>query len=80
MKRLRASEQGDAGVAAGAAGAAADPSAAILKAAALSEDPTNSQTAAVSALPGPGTARQEDPQQPRCNGDVSQMLPQRKAE
>lgn len=80
MKRLRASEQGDAGVPAGAPGAAADPGAAIIKAAALSENPANSQTAIVSAIPVPGTARQEDPPQPRCNGDVPQMLSQRKAE
>ncbi|XP_069000990.1 caM kinase-like vesicle-associated protein [Embiotoca jacksoni] len=95
MKRLRASEQGDAG----AAGAAADPNtpgaapdsdpapvagssfAASIKAA-LSEKAPDTQTATVSALPLPSAARQEEQQQQqeRCNGDVPQMLPQRKGD
>lgn len=79
MKRLRASEQGDSAAPAGAPGAAADPNAASIKAA-LGEMPANSQTGAVSALPLPAAARQDEQPQPRCNGDVPQMLPQRKPE
>ncbi|XP_029947221.1 caM kinase-like vesicle-associated protein [Salarias fasciatus] len=92
MKRLRASEQGDgAGAAAdpnapGAApGTAAAPPAlggggglaACLKAG-LSEKAPDTQTAAPSAPSLPAAARQEEQQQAPCNGDVPQMLPQRK--
>uniref|UniRef100_A0A671XEF9 CaM kinase-like vesicle-associated protein n=1 Tax=Sparus aurata TaxID=8175 RepID=A0A671XEF9_SPAAU len=88
MKRLRASEQGDSGA---AAGAAADPNApgsapapaagggggmaASIKAA-LSEKAPDTQTATISALSLPSAARQEEQPQARCNGDVPQMLPQ----
>ena len=92
MKRLRASEQGDSGA---AAGAAADPNApggapapaagggggmaASIKAA-LSEKAPDTQTATISALSLPSAARQEEQSQARCNGDVPQMLPQRKGD
>ncbi|KAG7244685.1 hypothetical protein INR49_029704 [Caranx melampygus] len=88
MKRLRASEQGDSG----ASGAAADPNtpggapaapagsgesvAASLKAA-LSEKAPDTQTATITL---PTAARQDEQPQARCNGDIPQMLPQRKAE
>lgn len=88
MKRLRASDQGDSG----ASGAAADPNipgsapaapagsgdsvAASLKAA-LSEKAPDTQTATITL---PTAARQDEQPQARCNGDVPQMLPQRKAE
>ncbi|XP_049894057.1 caM kinase-like vesicle-associated protein isoform X2 [Epinephelus moara] len=91
MKRLRASEQGDSG----AAGAAADPNtpggapappagsgdglAASLKAV-LSEKAPDTQTAAISAPSQPSAARQEEQPQARCNGEVPQMLPQRKGD
>ncbi|KAI3369993.1 hypothetical protein L3Q82_024795 [Scortum barcoo] len=90
MKRLRASEQGDSG----AAGAAADPNTpggapappagssdgvASIKAA-LSEKAPDTQTATISALSLPSAARQEEQPQARCNGDVPQMLPQRKGD
>lgn len=91
MKRLRASEQGDSA----ASGAPADPNtpsgapappaggsegvAASIKAA-LSEKAPDTQTAAISALPLPAAARQEEQPQARCNGDVPQMLPQTKAD
>lgn len=95
MKRLRASEQGDSGASGltpAAPGAAADPTtpgvapappaggtsvAASIKAA-LSEKAPDTQTATISALSLPTAARQED--QTRCNGDVPQMLPQRKGD
>lgn len=91
MKRLRAPEQGDSGASGLAAGAAADPNApggapappasdgvaASIKAA-LSEKAPDTQTAAVSALSLPSAAGQEEQPQARCNGDVPQMLPQRK--
>ncbi|XP_022602498.1 caM kinase-like vesicle-associated protein [Seriola dumerili] len=92
MKRLRASEQGDSGL---TAGSAADPNtpgsapalpagsgdsvAASIKAA-LSEKAPGTQTAAISALAPPSAARQDEQPQARCNGDVPQMLPQRKGE
>ncbi|XP_029288247.1 caM kinase-like vesicle-associated protein [Cottoperca gobio] len=95
MKRLRASEQGDSGASGLAAGAAADsntPSgapappagssdsvAASLKAA-LSEKAPDTQTATISALSLPTAARQEEQPQARCNGDVPQMLPQKKGD
>uniref|UniRef100_A0A672H5M1 CaM kinase-like vesicle-associated protein n=1 Tax=Salarias fasciatus TaxID=181472 RepID=A0A672H5M1_SALFA len=74
MKRLRASEQGD------GAGAAADPNApgAAPGTAGLSEKAPDTQTAAPSAPSLPAAARQEEQQQAPCNGDVPQMLPQRK--
>ena len=93
MKRLRASEQGDtgtSGLVAGATGGPADPNmpsgtvagpagggsllAASIKTA-LSE-----KTTSVPALPQPPAAQpeQQQQQQARCNGDVPQMLPQRK--
>lgn len=90
MKRLRAPEQGDSG--ASTAGAAADPNtpggapaplaggsgsfAASIKAA-LSEKAPDTQTATISQ---PSAARQEEQPQARCNGDVPQMLPQRKGD
>ncbi len=92
MKRLRASEQGDSGASGLAAGAAADPNtpggtpappasnsmAASIKAA-LSEKAPDTQTATIStALSLPSTAVKEEQPQTRCNGDVPQMLPQRK--
>uniref|UniRef100_A0A8C9ZXS6 CaM kinase like vesicle associated n=1 Tax=Sander lucioperca TaxID=283035 RepID=A0A8C9ZXS6_SANLU len=95
MKRLRGSEQGDCGASGLAAGAAADPNkpsgapalpggssgsvAASLKAA-LSETASDTQTATISALSLPSAARQEEQPQARCNGDVPQMLPQRKGD
>ncbi len=95
MKRLRASEQGDSGASGLAAGAAADPNtpggapappvgssdgvAASIKAA-LSEKAPDTQTATISALSLPSAARQEEQPQARCNGDVPQMLPQRKGD
>lgn len=89
MKRLRASEQGEAGAAGLAAGAdpnapgvvaaplagGSDSVAASLKAG-LSEKAPDTQTAAVSALSLPSAARQEEQQQARCNGDV----PERKGD
>lgn len=95
MKRLRASEQGESGASGLAAGAAADPNtpgggpappaggsnsvAASIKAA-LSEKAPDTQTATISAISLPSAAGQEEQPQARCNGDVPQMLPQRKAE
>lgn len=91
MKRLRASEQGDSGA---SAGAAADPNtpsnapaapaggsnaAATIKDA-LSEKAPDTQTATISALALPTAARQEEQPQARCNGNIPQMLPQRKAD
>uniref|UniRef100_A0A8P4KAE2 CaM kinase like vesicle associated n=1 Tax=Dicentrarchus labrax TaxID=13489 RepID=A0A8P4KAE2_DICLA len=91
MKRLRAPEQGDSG----ASGSAADPNtpggapappagssdsvAASIKAA-LTEKAPDTQTATISALSLPSAARQEEQTQARCNGDVPQMLPQRKGD
>lgn len=86
MKRLRASEQGDSGasgLAPGAPGAAADPTtpgSTPAPPAALSEKAPDKQTATISALSLPTPARQEDQPQTRCNGDVPQMLPQRKGD
>lgn len=92
MKRLRASEQGDtgaSGLATGAAGGPADPNmagsagggsllAASIKTA-LSEKAADAQTTSVPSLPQPPAAQpEEQQQQARCNGDVPQMLPQRK--
>lgn len=96
MKRLRASDQADSGASTLAAGAAADPNtpsdgpappagsgdsvAASIKAA-LSDKAPDTQTATMSALSLPCATRQEVPQpQARCNGDVPQMLPQRKGD
>lgn len=79
MKRLRASEQGDSAAPVGDPGAAVDPNATSIKAA-LGEKPANSQTGTVSTLPLPAAAGQEEQPQPRCNGDIPQMLPQRKLE
>lgn len=85
MKRLRASEQGDSG----ATGAPADPNApsgapapptggsdgvAANMKGGCSEKAPETQTA-LSLL---SAARQEE--QARCNGDVPQMLPQRKGD
>lgn len=88
-------DSGASGLAAGAPGAAADPNApsgapappaggssnvaASLKAA-LSEKAPDTQTATISALSLPTAARQEEQPQTRCNGDVPQMLPQRKGD
>lgn len=95
MKRLRASEQGDSGASGLATGAAADPSAPSGAPAppagggdsvdasievALSEKAPDTQTATISALSLPSAARQEEQPQARCNGDVLQMLPQRKGD
>ncbi|XP_028261424.1 caM kinase-like vesicle-associated protein [Parambassis ranga] len=93
MKRLRASEPGDSGASGPAAGAAGDSNtpgvaaappaggsggggglAAIIKAG-LSEKAADTQT-----LPLPSAASQEEQQQARCNGDIPQMLPQRKGD
>lgn len=95
MKRLRASEQGDSGASGLAAGAGADPNtpsgapappagsgdgvAASIKAA-LSEKAADTQTTTISAPPLPASARQEEQSLSRCNGDVLQMLPQRKGD
>ncbi|XP_044205330.1 caM kinase-like vesicle-associated protein isoform X2 [Thunnus albacares] len=95
MKRLRASEQGDSGASGLATGAAADPNAPSGAPAppagggdsvdasievALSEKALDTQTATISALSLPSAARQEEQPQARCNGDVLQMLPQRKGD
>lgn len=91
MKRLRASEQGDtgaSGLAAGATGGPSDPNmpggsllAASIKTA-LSDKAAEAQTSTIPSLPRPPAARpeeqQQQQQQTRCNGDVPQMLPQRK--
>lgn len=96
MKRLRANDQGESGASGLAEGAAADPNtpsggapappagsgdgvAASIKAA-LSEKAPDTQTATVTALSLPSEARQEEQPQSRCNGDVPQMLPQRKGD
>lgn len=84
MKRLRAPEQAESG----AAGATADPNAPSsgpaplgdsIKAA-LKEKAPETQTATISAPSLPSTAQQDEQQQARCNGDASQMLPQRKGD
>ncbi|TDH13908.1 hypothetical protein EPR50_G00038310 [Perca flavescens] len=89
MKRLRGSEQGDcgaSGLAAGAAdpntpsGAPAPPGGSSASVAALSEKASDTQTATISALSLPSAARQEEQPQARCNGDVPQMLPERKGD
>lgn len=88
-------DSGASGLAPGAPGAAADPTtpggapappaggstnvAASIKAA-LSEKAPDTQTATIPALSLPTAARQEDQPQTRCNGDVPQMLPQRKGD
>ncbi|XP_034724717.1 caM kinase-like vesicle-associated protein [Etheostoma cragini] len=95
MKRLRGSEQGDSGASGLAVGAAADSNkhssapappggssggvAASLQAV-PSEKASDTQTATISALSLPSAARQEEPPRAPCNGDVPQMLPQRKGE
>ncbi|XP_061584515.1 caM kinase-like vesicle-associated protein [Cololabis saira] len=95
MKRLRASEQGDAAAAGLPAGVTGDPStpsgapappagsgdsvAAGLKAAFKGNAP-DTQTATISALPLPNAARQDEQQQGRCNGDAPQMMPQGKGD
>ncbi|KAF1391786.1 hypothetical protein PFLUV_G00045700 [Perca fluviatilis] len=90
MKRLRGSEQGDCGASGLAAGAAADPNTpsgapappggSSASVAALSEKASDTQTAPISALSMPSAARQEEQPQARCNGDVPQMLPERKGD
>lgn len=87
-------DSGASGLAAGAPGPAADPNtpsnapaapaggsnaAATIKDA-LSEKAPDTQTATISALAVPTAARQEEQPQARCNGDIPQMLPQRKAD
>lgn len=95
MKRLRASEQGDAGASGLTVGTAADPSTPSgapappagtsnsvdgrIKAA-LSEKASDTQTTTISAMPLPSAARQVEQPQARCNGDVLQMLPQKQGD
>lgn len=90
MKRLRASEQGESGASAPAAGAAADPNPASVAPvpdaggastnAGLAEKASDTQTAVISAPSLPSAARQEEQPQARCNGDVPQLLPQRQGD
>lgn len=91
MKRLRASDQGDSGASAAAAdpntpgGAPVPPAgssdgAAVGMKAVLSEKAPDTQTASIPALSPPSAAQQEEQPQARCNGDVPQMLPQRKVD
>lgn len=86
-------DTGASGLAAGATGGPADPNmpggtvagpagggsllAASIKTA-LSEKATDAQITSVPSLPQPPAAQPEQQQQARCNGDVPQMLPQRK--
>lgn len=87
-------DTGASGLATGAAGGPADPNmlggtvagsagggsllAASIKTA-LSEKAADAQTPSVPSLPQPPAAQpEEQQQQARCNGDVPQMLPQRK--
>ncbi|XP_010792900.1 caM kinase-like vesicle-associated protein [Gymnodraco acuticeps] len=90
MKRLRASEPGDPGASGLVEGAAAEPSgapapaaggsnlfAASLKAA-LSEKAPETQTATITAVSLPSAGRQEEQPQAPCNGDVTQVLPEKK--
>ncbi|XP_034022233.1 caM kinase-like vesicle-associated protein [Thalassophryne amazonica] len=87
MKRLRASEQSDSAASGVAAGASADsstpssapapPSGSSQSVPANSEKVSDTQTANNPSLTLPSAAREEQPQ-PRCNGNVLQMLQQRK--